>query len=140
MAAPPIAIQLSKFEQIEILRAEIEAREEELKHVERQIRETLFEIEKQRYLQTLHTLFHQLPPPKDAANLPALEASRSAMTEAIQVMQAQLGVLEKETHGQAAPPSRAPGLQRPGAAPAAQPGARKRFDSFDDFKANRPGG
>lgn len=140
MAAPPITVQLTKFEQIEILRAEIEARDEELRKTEVLIRDTTTEIERQRYLQTLHVLFSTLPPPPEAANLPQLEIKRQALREATQVMQVALSALEKETAGQIAPPPRAGGLGRPGAAPAAASGPRRKFDSFDDFKANRPPG
>ncbi|MCY3022572.1 MAG: hypothetical protein NTW87_26630 [Planctomycetota bacterium] len=135
MSLPPLAVQLSKFEQIEILRLEIEAREEELHQLERRIRETLFEIERQRYLQTLHPLFQQLQPPPDAAQLPQLNARRDALGEALKTMQASLAALERETAGQARPPSAPRGGPN-----ASLSGPRRRFDSFEDFRANRPPG
>jgi len=138
MAAPPITVQLTKFEQIEILRAEIETRDEELRKTEGQIRDILFEIERQRYLQALHPLFAKLSPPQEAANLPQLQTHKDALRGAIQVMEAALAALEKETAGQAAPASR--GLGRPGAGPAGAAGPRRKFDSFDDFRANKPPG
>jgi hypothetical protein len=140
MALPPIAIQLSKFEQIEILRAEIELREGELKLVEKHIRDCMFELERQRYLQTIHPVFQQLPPPEQAANLPQLHANRETLSDAVQAMQATMQALEGETAGQSAPPSRNPGLQRPGAAAPAGAPRRAKFDSFEDFKANKSGG
>ena len=127
MALPPITVQLSKFEQIEILRAEIQTRDEELKQAERLIRETLSEVERQKYLQTLHPLFKELQPPRDAAGLAQLLAKREALGTALQSMQATLTALERETAGQA----------RPIHAAAAAAGAKRRFDSFDDFRANR---
>jgi hypothetical protein len=142
MALPPIQLQLSKFEQIEILRAEIELREGELKQVEKQIRDTVYEIERQKYLQSVHPIFNQLPPPEQVNNLPQFNANRDALAEAILAMQTTLAALESETAGQAAPPSRAPGVNRPGTNPAAAAGVprRAKFDSFDDFRANKTGG
>jgi hypothetical protein len=139
MAMPPVTIQLSKFEQLEILRQEIEAKETELKHIEKQIRDCMFELERQRFLQTIHPIFQQMTQPEQAPHLPHLHANREAIAGAIQNMQAMLAALEAETAGQHAPPSRNPGqFQRPGA-PAAAPGAprRAKFDSFEDFKASK---
>jgi chromosome segregation ATPase len=131
MPAPPITVQLTKFEQIEILRAEIDARESELKQLERQVREILFEMERQKLLQSLHAVFRELRPPADAVNLPQLQGRREAITEAVQVLQASLANLERETVGQV--PT---GTARPAAgAPGGRPG--RKFDSFDDFKASR---
>lgn len=142
MPAQPISVQLSKFEHIEILRTEIDARQEELKKTEHQIRETLYEIERQRYLQMLHPLFQTMTPPAEAANLPQYNAHRDALVEAIQAMENTLTALQAETAGQTAPPTR--GLSRPGASganPAAGTSApRRKFDSFDDFRSNRAGG
>jgi hypothetical protein len=140
MPAPHLSVQLSKFEQLEILRSEIEARQEELKKADSQVREILYEMERQRYLQGIHPLFQQLTPPAEAANLAQWNAHRDALTDALQFMESTLNALQAETAGQSAPPSR--GLSRPGAAaPAAAPGApRRKFDSFDDFKANKAGG
>jgi len=146
MALPPIQIQLSKFEQLEILRSEIELREGELKQTEKSIREVLFEQERQKYLQTIHPIFSQLPPPQHAATLPQLHANREALGEAIVVMQTAFQALEAETHGQNAPPSRNPSVLRSAAgasgaaAPAAGAPRRAKFDSFDDFRANKTGG
>lgn len=142
MASPPIAVTLSKFEQLEILRAEIELRESELKGVEKQIRDCLFELERQRFLQTIHPVFSQLAPPEQSAHLPQLNANREMLADAIRSMQAVMTQLESETAGLSAPPSRNPGLQRPGApAPAAGAAPRRaKFDSFEDFRAAKPGG
>lgn len=148
MALPPIQVQLSKFEQIEILRQEIELREEEFKQTEKYIRTIMWEVERQKYLQSIHPLFQQLQPPAEAASLVQFAANREALQSAIDVMKAQLLALEAETRGQAAPAGlRASMPQRPGAPGAAAgaaggiPGAPKRkFDNFDDFRTQRPGG
>ena len=146
MALPPISIQLSKFEQLEILRSEIELREGELKQVEKQIKECMWEVERQKFLQAIHPVFQQLAPPDTASTLPQLNANRDVLADAVAVMQERLARVESETAGQAAPPSRNPGL-RPGpgapAAGAAAAGAaprRAKFDNFDDFRANKSGG
>jgi hypothetical protein len=137
MAAPPITLQITKFEQIEILRAEIEAREEELHKTEVHIREILFDVERLKFLQTIHAIYTRQQQPAEAANLAQLHAQRDALREAVQAMQATLAALEKETAGQAAPPSRGPVAARSGAAPGVPPGSRRRFDSFDDFRSQQ---
>lgn len=149
MSLPPIVIQLSKFEQIEILRTEIEAREEELKNAEKQIRVVLFEVERQGFLQSIHVLFQDLQPPAEAARIQQLTETREALNDAIQTMKNTLAMLEGETAGQSAPASR--GLQAlrsagPGAGAGSGSGAaapvapkRARFDSFDDFKSSKQG-
>ncbi|HEY3319950.1 MAG TPA: hypothetical protein VGP72_05755 [Planctomycetota bacterium] len=131
MPAPPITVTLSKFEQLEILRAEIEAREEELHNLDRQIRELLFELERQKFLKLLHPLFQRMQPPQDLANLGQLNTTREQLTDALQTMRDTMTALETETAGQAAPASRL----RSNAPPAAPGIGRKKFDSFDDFKA-----
>jgi hypothetical protein len=127
----PITVHLSKFEQLEILRTEIEAREEQLKQTERQIRQILYEMERQRYLQTLHEIFVQLPPPEGAENLEQLNQIRDALGDAILAMQAALKQLEAETAGQSAPPPRPGMLKQMAAQPpsGANLGApRRKFD------------
>lgn len=135
MALEPINIQLSKFEQIEVLRQEIELRGEELKETEKSIRAVLWEIERIKYLSTVHPLFRQLPQPAEAANLPQLQANREALGQAIEALKVSLTALEGETKGMQPPPARA-GM--PGAGAGAAP--RKKFDSFDDFRTRNPGG
>jgi chromosome segregation ATPase len=131
MPAPPITVQLTKFEHLEILRAEIETREGELKQLERQVREILFEMERQKYLQTVHAVFRELRPPADAVNLPQLQARRETVTEAVQALQATVANLERETAGQVPTGTARPATGAPGARPG------RKFDSFEDFKANR---
>ena len=128
---PPISVQLSKFEQLEILRSEIEAREEQLKQTERQIREILYEMERQRYLQSLHAIFAQLPLPEGAENLEQLNQIRDALGDAILAMQAALRQLEAETAGQTAPAPRPGMLKQMAAQPPSGAGAgapRRKFD------------
>jgi len=138
MPAPPITIQLSKFEQIEILRLEIEEREEELRQTEIKIRNVLFDVERLKFLKGLHAIYQKQPQPQEAANLPALHAQRDALRDALDVLQEALSALRRETAGQAPPPGRGAGPARPGSNPAAPTsGPRRKFDTFDDFRANR---
>ncbi len=142
MPLPPIQIQLTKFENIEILRQEIELREEELKQTEKYIRGILWEVERQKYLQTVHPLFQQLQTPAEAANLPQFHSNREALAAAVETMQAELKRLEAETKGQTAPSGWKANMPARAGQPAA-PGlqAKKaKFDSFDDFRTQRPGG
>ncbi|MCZ7647861.1 MAG: hypothetical protein M5U26_21820 [Planctomycetota bacterium] len=136
MALPPIDVQLSKFEQLEILRNEIEERTEELKETEKQIRATMYEKARMDYLKALHPLFQQLQEPPQVAQLPQYQAYREALNEAIVKMREAMRMLETETRGQQAPPSA--NRPQPSAAPAAN--KRARFDDFDAFKQNRQRG
>lgn len=132
MPAPPITVQLSEFQQLEILRLELAAREEELHQTEAKIREVLFELERLKYLQGLNQLYQKQPQPQEAANLSQMQARREALRDALDALQAALSALEKETVGQT-PHARGAGL----GAPATSAGPKRRFDSFDDFKASR---
>ena len=139
MGLPPITVALTDFERLEILRHELELREQELQDAEKDVRRILYEVERQKYLASIHALFQQLPQPEEAANLPQLIANRDGLHQAIQAMKAALQALEAATRG-AAPTAAAP--QRPGApqrgsAPGSQ---RMRFDSFEEFRRQRKGG
>lgn len=142
MPLAPISIQLSNFQQIEILRDQIEQFEEELKKTESRIRDVLYQVEKQRYLRTVHSIFQQLADAPDSQALPELHVTREALADALDVMKTSLASLEA-TSGPT-PPRSAPPLQRPiptrtaGVAPQAQPSnpnaqnplRRNRFDAF----------
>lgn len=140
MGLAPISVELTDYEKIEILRHEIELREEELSEAEKSIRSIMYELERQRYLGTIHALFQQLPQPEEAAALPQLQANREGLSQAIQTMKAALQALEGAMAGAA--PQGAP-AQRPGL-PQRQPsqagGQRVRFDSFEQFRQQRKGG
>lgn len=135
MPLPPIAVTLTKFENIEVLRQEIQTREEELKETEKHIRSMLFELERQKYLKSIHPFFHTLKEPPEAAQVAQWQAKREALGEALLTLKGALEDLETETKGQVAPPSSRSGLPRPGAPGA--PAPKKRFDSFDDFKTQQ---
>lgn len=131
MTLAPLTVLLTKFEQLEILRQEVETREAELRETERRIRELLFETERQKYLKSLHALFGDLKLPPEAGQMQTLYARREALHQALETMRKAMTALETETRGQAAP---AP--VRAGAAP----GARRGFESFEEFRNQRKAG
>lgn len=144
MALPPITVQLSKFEQLEILRLETEAREEELRGLETKIRDILYDVEKRRYLHSLHPIFQELQPHAEMVNYQTIVQRRQALDEALANLKAATAALEAETAGLTRPSGAMPagGLRamqasQPGAAGAAAP--RRKFDSFDDFRATKGG-
>lgn len=140
MALPPITVQLSKFEQLEILRLETEAREDELRALETKVRDILYDVEKRRYLHSLHPLFQEIEPHAEMVNYQAIVQRREAIDEALTNLKAATAALEAET-GSAPRPAgglRALQSQPPAAASAAAP--RRKFDSFDDFRATKGGG
>jgi hypothetical protein len=132
MSLPPITLQLSKFEQLEILRLEIETREEELRNIEKSIRQILWELERQKYLKSLSPFFEQLTLPEEAARLPDLEAYRVALGDAIETIRAGVAALEKETKDQVPPPK--------GNMPSRFGPRKAGFDSFEDFRSQRKSG
>jgi hypothetical protein len=147
MPLAPITVQLSHFEQIEILRHEIEQFEEELKKTESRTRDVLYQVEKQRYLQTIHPVFQHSQAVADSNQLSELYTARETIASALEAMKAALAQLEaiagpapaaSRQGGRpvptrmpnAAPPfpgSSNPQIQAPGA-----PGQvrRNRFDAF----------
>lgn len=147
MALPPITVQLSKFEQLEILRLETEAREEELRGLETKIRDILYDVEKRRYLHSLHPIFQELEPHAEMVNYQTLVQRRQALDEALGNLKATTQQLEAETAGLTRPTNSLPpgGLRalqasQPGSSGAAGAAApRRKFDSFDDFRATKGG-
>jgi hypothetical protein len=132
MALPPIQVSLTKFEQIEILRAEIDLREKELHETDKQIRKIMFENERQKYLQGIHPAFQQLSPPEGMEQLAQLNLNRETLGTACEALRAALGALEAETGGPSAPRAQA-------ASPAAGAASRRpKFDSFEKFGQNKP--
>src|SRR5205809_7984450 len=143
MPLPPIVIQLSNFEQIEILRHEIEQFEEELKKTEVRIREVLYQVEKQRYLSTVHPVFQHTQNVPDGQALPELFNARETLASAIDSMKVAMTSLEAITGtapaaqkpaqrtlqpGPARPSVSSPGAPNPNVS---NPGLRRsRFDAF----------
>ncbi len=94
MSLPPIGHTLSNFEQIEILRHEIEQFEEEFKKTESRIRDVMYQIEKQRFLMTVHQVFQHGPMIAEAAALPEMENTRETLASALGAMREILAELE----------------------------------------------
>jgi hypothetical protein len=117
MPLQPLTHSLSNFEQIEILRNEIEQFEEELKKSESHIRTVLYEIEKQRFLMTVHPVFQngQIIPESDA--LPEMYTLRETVASALEAMKRTLAELEAASGGA---PVRVP-QQRPAQMPPRSP-------------------
>ncbi len=141
MPLPPLTHQLSNFEQIEILRNEIEQFEEELKKTESRIRDVLYQVEKQRFLTTVHQIFQHGPVSADGEALPEMNTARETLASALDAMKRALAELEAVSGS--APPRSAQrsGLMpaRPAAGPPSspshpQPGSppprKNRFDAF----------
>ena len=79
MPLPLLTHQLSNFEQIEILRNEIDQFEEELKKTESRIRDVLYQIEKQRFLTTVHVVFQQGRLLPESESLTELNTTRETL-------------------------------------------------------------
>lgn len=143
MPLPPLTHQLSNFEQIEILRNEIEQFEEELKKTESRIRDALYQIEKQRFLTTVHPVFQNGPVSAETEALPEMHTTRETLANALEAMKGALTDLEAVS-GPVAPrtaqrpapmPPRAGGAFPPPSSPShPQPGSplprKNRFDAF----------
>jgi hypothetical protein len=146
----PITVQLTAFQQIEILRQEIEQFEEDLKKTEARIREVLYQGEKHRYLTTLHPVFQQTAAPRELQELPELNGTREslaagleAMRKALVELQASAGTAGRSTASLPQIPrpplpvaGRSPSAanlpaQQSGTQPGLQSGLRRaRFDTF----------
>ena len=128
-AADRIQMQLSPFEKMAILRVESEQRAEELKAMEVEIRDKLFQIETQRYLEALSPYYAAHPPQKlpTQEEIETLEQRRNQLQEVLKIIEAALpGLLQ--AGGMPPPPAAA-------TSPPASGQARKvKFDSFDDFR------
>ena len=135
MAMPPLNLELSKFEQLEIVRQEIEAREQELAECEKNIRAILWELERLKYLRTVHPFFQNVQPPGEVNRLEEWQTRREALGAAVSALKAALPVLEKETKGQVPPPSRQPVTpSRLGGTP-----RKAGFEPFEEFRNQRRG-
>ena len=145
MPLPLMTHQLSNFEQIEILRHEIEEFEEELKKTESSIRDVLYKVEKQKFLMSVHHSFHSRYDGNESGSLNELYQTRETVSGALDAMKQLLASLEAAsgTSAGSAAPQRLP--QRPmQAAPTRaaaiappsqiqQPGAPVRKNRFDAF-------
>lgn len=131
MGAEPIRVELTRYQQLEILRLEEEDRAKELVEIEKRIREALWEMERVRFLQRIHPHFQLLKIPEAAAQVPQLEQYRQSLVQALETLKANIQALEKELGSKGTPPS--PGQGGPA-------NRKVKFDSFEEFrnKQSRP--
>ena len=138
MLPPPITVELNKYGQIEILRAEILRVEEELKETEKQLRAILLEEERQNFLRTVHVMYQTMQWPEPAGDLNRLNATRNALFDALQGLQTAMGQLEADGGKGSGIARTAQPAQPVASAPSALGGPRRqKFDSFDEFRAKQ---
>lgn len=133
-AVEPIKLQLTAFEKLQILRDQLEDRQQELEEVESNIKDMLSLSEKQRYLEGLSPFYAANPVPDlpSAEQIQALEQHRAQLVQLIKTIEdtipATMDAANQKGGGQAAPsaPSKAAG-----------PARKVKFDSFEDFAAGR---
>lgn len=99
MALEPITVTLSTFERLEILRAELKAREEELQQVERELRDAMRALATYKYLKSLSPYYADRPAPPEIATAPELEKRRASLYQVIQVLRAEIPKLEAAASG-----------------------------------------
>ena len=136
MTDQPIQVDFSIYNQIELLRQEIDRREDDLKDAESRIRDILFELEKIRYLQSLDTFYHDqknLAYPDNYDTFPDLEQRRLDLIRVIGVLKQNLDYLS----GQAGAPKPKPAAAAADAPQRAPGGAKRGFDDFDSFRQRR---
>jgi len=61
MADGPISMTLSPFEKLQILREEVADRKSDLTKLESDIRDRLFQIERQKYLESMSPFYAAIP-------------------------------------------------------------------------------
>jgi hypothetical protein len=141
MTDNPIHVEFTIFNQIELLRQEVEKREEELRSVESSIRDILFELEKIRYLQSLDAFYHNqknIAYPANYETFPDLEQRRSDLVRVIATLKQTLEIASQQTSG--ARPVKSAGSPDPASKSPAAPssgGAKRGFDDFDTFRQRR---
>jgi len=136
-----ISYSLTAFEKVEIIRAEIEAAEEELAQIEVRLRSIHFAVERLRFLAGIAKGYARSSAPDGYAELESLEAKRAELAETLDALKAIQPRVEAEATGVAPPAAQAAGPSglRPQAAPGAPGGMKRRgFESFDDFRSKKP--
>lgn len=99
MGPEPIIVTLSAFEKLEIVRAELRARSEELAAVERELRSAARALESYRFIKTISPYYAQRPEPEEASRVPELEARRQALYQLLQTLKATVPRLEGTASG-----------------------------------------
>ncbi|MBN2714153.1 MAG: hypothetical protein JXR97_17170 [Planctomycetes bacterium] len=133
MSAPePIRVELTAFQKLQILRDQLEDRQRELESVESKIRDNLAIIEEQRYLESLSPYYaaNPLENMPSSEDIKTLEQKRAALFDLVKNIEATLPAVMELAEGKGGGGQSGPSL-------AAGPARKARFDSFDDFIANR---
>jgi hypothetical protein len=108
MGLDPVTVTLTPYEKLEILRAELKARDEEMQSVERELRRAMRTLATHRYLRLVSEFYASQPPPPEAATVPQLDKRRQALHQLIQALRTEIPKLESAAvSGQ--PPPRAAG-------------------------------
>lgn len=126
MSSENIQVSLGPFERLEILREERKTLTEQLARVEVSIRNILFEVARQKYLQGLAPHYRVLQPPEGVHRLEQLEQLRTSVRQALEAIEKVFPALETEAGRTRAAPQRAAGGGRPGG-----------FQSFDRARPSR---
>lgn len=129
-ASEPIRVELSAFEKLAILRAELDERMDELEKLEATIREELTRSETQRYLESLGPYYASNRPADlpTSESIQSLEDRRAQLKNIVTSIEAMIPEVMKMAEGKEAPAATGGGSQAAGSA------RKARFDSFDDFK------
>lgn len=147
MALERIRIRLTAFEKIQALRDEEKLRTEELAEVESIIRDKLFMIERQRYLESLSPYYGSSVAMADIPSMDEidqLEGKRSQLVSLLELIHVELPALLKKADAKdeepvAASASQAAQAATPGSASQAAQARKVKFDSFEDFRKKQDG-
>ena len=141
MTDNPIHVDFTVFNQIELLRQEVDRREDELRGTESSIRDILFELEKIRYLQSLDAFYHNqknVSYPSNYEDFPELEQRRVDLIRVIATLKQTLDAVSQQTGGARPAKSAATPDQPSKTAGASGSGAKRGFDDFESFRRHRP--
>ena len=136
-----IHVDITIYNQIELLRQEIDRREEEFKSIESSIRAVLFELEKVRYLQSLDAFYHDpnnVSYPDNYESFPDMEQRRIDLFRVIATLKQQLNAAIQQTGmPRPAPAAASEPTARASSASSASGGPKRGFDDFDSFRRRR---
>ena len=134
MPEDKIGYQLSGYEKIEIIRAEIRELEEKLSETETKLRGILYEVERLRFLAGLAKPYAKSSAPEGYDQIDSLEARRVELRGLIAALKAAVPGVEAQATG-SVPPAGAPA--QPAAKEPGKSQKRKGFESFEDFRSKQ---
>ena len=109
MSPDSMSVALTTFEKLEILRAELKEREQEIQKVERDLNAALRSLATYRYLKSIAPYYANKPAPPEATAVPELEKRRQSLVQVVQAIRAEMPALESAAvRGQAPPRAEAP--------------------------------